>query len=76
MKQRWLSAALAALVISAAVPLHAEESPPTAQHRLGVIMMVVCGVSARIATVAPVPFAGIAAASCLAGCLDALTDPD
>lgn len=76
MKKLLLSLALLAVTQSVAVPLHAEEEPPTQEHRFGVIMMVLCGVSTRLAPVAPVPFAGVAAASCIAGCLDALLDPD
>ncbi|MEO5988841.1 MAG: hypothetical protein ABIU54_01540 [Candidatus Eisenbacteria bacterium] len=76
MKKLLLSLALLAVMQSVAAPLHAEEEPPTGEHRFGVIMMVVCGISTRLAAVAPVPFAGVAAASCVAGCLDALIDPD
>ncbi len=75
--QKWMcSLALVAVLHPMALPLHAEEAPPTSDHRVGVIMMVICGVSVRLAPAAPIPLLGVAVASCLAGCLDALLDPD
>lgn len=73
-----LVASLALLLVLQSLPARSRASsePPTAEHRIGVIMMVICGVSARTAPAAPVPMIGIAVASCIAGCLDALLDPD
>jgi len=76
MKKLLWSLTVLSLMLSWAPSSRAEETPPTAEHKLGVFMMIVCGVSARLAPVAPVPFAGVAVVSCVAGCLDALTDPD
>lgn len=76
MKKLLVSLTVLSLTLSFAPPSHAEEEPPTSEHRIGVFLMIVCGVSARLAPAAPVPFAGVAAASCIAGCLDALMDPD
>ncbi len=76
MKKLLWSLTVLSLMLSWAPSSRAEEAPPTAEHKLGVFMMIVCGVSARLAPVAPVPFAGVAAVSCVAGCLDALMDPD
>lgn len=76
MKKLLWSLTVLSLALSLATPSRAEEEPPTEEHKIGVFMMIVCGISARLATVAPVPFAGVAAASCIAGCLDALVDPD
>lgn len=76
MKKLLLALSLLAVMQSVAAPLRAEELPPTEDHRIGVIMAIVCGLSVRLTLVAPVPFAGVAAASCIAGFLDALADPD
>lgn len=76
MKKLMWSLTVLGLTLSLAAPTRAQEEPPTQEHKLGVFMMIVCGVSARLAPVAPVPFAGVAAVSCVAGCLDALIDPD
>lgn len=65
--------ALLALPASSARASHGEEGP---DHRIGVVLAVVCGISAKISFAAPVPFAGIAVVSCVATCLDALNTPD
>ncbi len=65
--------ALLALPASSARASHGEEGP---DHRIGVLLAVVCGLSAKLSFVAPVPYAGVAVVSCVATCLDALNTPD
>jgi hypothetical protein len=48
----------------------------TADSRVGVVLMVICGLSLKFSLAAPVPWAGIAAASCLMGLVDAANSPD
>ena len=73
---------MAALVLSgtllaaplAATRAAAEDYAP--ESRVGVILMVVCGLSLRAAIPAPVPWAGVAVMSCLFGFLDAAFSAD
>jgi len=44
--------------------------------RVGVVLMVVCGLSLKAAVSTPVPWAGIAFVSCLMGLVDAGLSPD
>jgi len=46
------------------------------ESRVGVLLMVLCGLAAKVAPVAPVPYAGIAVVSCAFGLLDAALSPD
>ena len=46
------------------------------ESRVGVLLMVMCGLAAKAAAVAPVPYAGIAVVSCAFGLLDAALSPD
>lgn len=74
---------LAALVLSL-VPLApgratvvaSSVASPVAESRIGVVLMVVCGLSLKVALGAPVPWAGVAIASCGMGLLDAALEPD
>lgn len=70
---------LAALVLSL-VPLAPGRATamasPVAESRVGVVLMVVCGLSLKVALGAPVPWAGVAIASCGMGLLDAALEPD
>lgn len=71
-------AALVVLALLAARPpaSHASEAPNEPAHRIGVVLAVVCGVSAKFAVAVPVPFAGLAVVACAASFLDALATPD
>lgn len=70
---------LLALVLSL-VPLAAsramDAAPPVAESRVGLVLMVVCGLSLKVALGAPVPWAGVALVSCGMGLLDAALEPD
>lgn len=71
--------ALALAVLLFALPLapaRAYEDGTTSDSRVGVVLMVVCGLALKSAIPAPVPWAGIAAISCLMGFLDAALSPD
>jgi hypothetical protein len=70
--------ALVLLALLAAHPpaLRASDTPNEPAHRIGVVLAVVCGVSAKFAMAVPVPFAGLAVVSCTASFLDALATPD
>ena len=46
------------------------------ESRIGVLLMVVCGFSARVTPIAPVPWGGIAVMTCAFGLLDAALSPD
>jgi hypothetical protein len=70
--------ALAALLLVqplAPRPAHASDDE-TADSRIGVMLMVTCGVALKAAFVAPVPWAGIAVASCAMGLIDAALSRD
>ncbi len=73
--------ALGALALLAvlALPLgvaHASPAETDPSHRIGVALAVVCGLSAKLMFLNPVPWAGLAVVSCTASCLDALNTPD
>ncbi len=68
-----LAALLFALPLT---PVRAFEDGTTSESRVGVVLMVVCGLALKSAIPAPVPWAGIAAISCLMGFLDAALSPD
>ena len=46
------------------------------RSRVGVLLMVMCGLAAKASIPAPVPWAGVAVLSCLFGFLDAAMSPD
>jgi len=48
----------------------------TSDSRVGVVMAVACGLALKVVTVAPVPFAGIAALACGFAFLDAAFSHD
>jgi hypothetical protein len=69
--------ALAALLaLQPVTPVRAAESDGGDESRVGVVLMVVCGMALKASTVAPVPWAGIAFVSCLMGFVDAGLSPD
>ena len=69
--------ALAALLLAAPVlPARATGDEDTGDSRVGVVLMVVCGLSLKVFAVAPVPWAGIAVVTCLVGLVDAGNSPD
>jgi len=74
---RLAALALAALLFTAPVfPARATGGDDTGDSRVGVVLMVVCGLALKVAGAAPVPWAGIAVMSCLMGLVDAATSPD
>ncbi len=78
MRLRTLTAALlvAALLAAPAAPARASASDDGSTSRVGVVLMVTCGLALRAAIPAPVPWAGVAVMSCLFGLLDAAMSPD
>jgi len=48
----------------------------SSESKVGVVLMVVCGLALKATLAAPVPWSGIAAVSCLMGFLDAAMSPD
>lgn len=69
-------ALLVLLLATPTLPARATGDGDTADSRVGVIMMVVCGLSLKVSAIAPVPWAGLAFVSCLAGLIDAGLSPD
>jgi hypothetical protein len=69
-------ALVAAALAAPFAPARAASPGGAAESRVGVVLMVACGLSLRVARIAPVPFAGIAALSCAFGLLDALLSSD
>ncbi len=78
MRLRTLTAALlvAALLAAPSAPAWASASDDGSTSRVGVVLMVTCGLALRAAIPAPVPWAGVAVMSCLFGLLDAAMSPD
>ena len=75
--RRWVGALLAlSLLLPPLVPRPALADDLESESRVGVALMVVCGASLKAALIAPVPWAGVAAVSCLLGLVDAATSPD
>jgi hypothetical protein len=48
----------------------------TSESRVGVALMVMCGLALKATLAAPVPWSGVAVVSCLMGFLDAAFTPD
>ena len=48
----------------------------TSESRVGVALMVVCGLALKATLAAPVPWAGVAVVSCVMGFMDAAFTPD
>lgn len=67
---------IAALLAAPAAPVRASASDDGSESRIGVMLMVVCGLSLKAAIPAPVPWSGIAVVSCMFGLLDAAMSPD
>ena len=68
---------LAALLLLAPLaPRPAAADDLTAGSRVGVALMVACGMALKSALAAPVPWAGVAVASCIMGLVDAALSPD
>ena len=65
-----------ALLTSPVVPARAAGDGGGAESKLGVLFMVVCGLALKASIPAPVPWAGVAVMSCLAGLLDAAMSED
>jgi len=75
--RRALTGVLAlSLCLAPLSPAGASGDGTTAESKLGVLLMVICGLAAKVAPVAPVPYAGIAVLSCIMGLLDAGLSPD
>jgi hypothetical protein len=70
--------ALGLVTLLFALPLataHASDDE-TADSRVGVLLAAACGLSLKAALISPVPWAGIAAVTCIASFLDAALSPD
>ena len=68
---------LAALLsVPPLAPARATDDGETSESRVGVILMIVCGVAAKFTAIAPVPLGGVAVVSCAFGLLDAALSPD
>ena len=65
-----------ALLAAPLAPARAAADDSTPDSRVGVLLMVVCGLSLRAAIPAPVPWAGLAVVSCAFGLIDAALSPD
>lgn len=64
------------LLLQPLTPRPAAADDLASESRVGVVLMVVCGLSLKATLAAPVPWAGVAAASCLMGLIDAALSPD
>ena len=75
--RRWLVPALCAtLLLGPLAPARAVADETPAESRVGVLLMVMCGLSLKAAIPAPVPWSGVAVVSCLFGFLDAAFSED
>lgn len=75
--RRMLALSLCATLLLAPVaPARAATGNASPESRVGVLLMVMCGLSAKAAIPAPVPWAGVAVVSCLFGMLDAALSDD
>lgn len=74
---RIVAAALVLSLLSGAVPTaRAAGGASDPDSKIGVLMAAVCGFALKWVIPAPVPFAGVAAASCAFALIDAATSPD
>ena len=55
---------------------HASADDTGSRSRVGVLLMVMCGLAAKASIPAPVPWAGVAVLSCLFGFIDAAMSED
>ena len=69
-------ALVAALAVTAAVSPVRADPVTTPETRVGVVLMAACGLALKFVVVAPVPWAGVAVATCVSGLLDAALTPD
>lgn len=65
-----------ALLAAPLAPAHAAAEDTSSRSRVGVLLMVMCGLAAKAAIPAPVPWAGVAVLSCVFGMLDAALSDD
>ena len=65
-----------ALLTAPFAPAHAAAEDTSSRSRVGVLLMVMCGLAAKAAIPAPVPWAGVAVLSCAFGLLDAALSDD
>lgn len=73
---RALALGLAALLLTLPLaPAHARGGD-TSESRVGAVLAAACGLALKAALIAPVPWAGIAAVTCVASFLDAAMSPD
>ena len=66
----------AALLTAPLAPAHAAADDTSSRSRVGVLLMVMCGLAAKAAIPAPVPWAGVAIMSCVFGMIDAALSDD
>jgi hypothetical protein len=78
MRRRRLAALplAALLLLQPLTPSPSSAGELTSESRVGVALMVVCGMALKATLAAPVPWAGVALASCVMGFLDAAFSPD
>ena len=75
--RRMLVLALCAALLAAPLaPARAATGDASSESRVGVLLMVMCGLSSKAAIAAPVPWSGVAVLSCLFGMLDAAMSED
>jgi len=75
--RRWMVLALCAALLAAPLaPARAADGDTSPHSRVGVLLMVMCGLAAKAAVPAPVPWAGVAVLSCMFGMLDAALSED
>lgn len=65
-----------ALLAAPFLSARASADDTSSRSRVGVLLMVMCGLAAKAAIPAPVPWAGVAVLSCLFGFLDAAMSED
>ena len=69
--------ALCAVLLAAPLaPAHAAADDTSSRSKVGVLLMVMCGLAAKAAIPAPVPWSGVAILSCMFGMLDAALSDD
>ena len=66
----------ALLLLQPLAPRRAAADELSSESRVGVALMVACGLALKATLSAPVPWAGIAVASCIMGLVDAALSPD
>ena len=64
------------LLLQPLSPAPARADEETDESKAGVVLMVLCGLSLKATLRAPVPWAGVAAVSCIMGLIDAAITPD